>query len=485
MPELLGFAPNVDRRIEGVFSGGNAFAPSRKGIQSVPSEFDRGIAALSGPCLGAYTGRLINAASRTIAGIAADLFELTGLTWTNRSSTPGVYTTGGGRWRFTQFGDFIIATNRADQMQVSGGGAFANLGGTPPKARFIDTVGLFVIAADTTEAVNGDQGDRWWCSALGNHADWVPSIATQSATGRILTPEGPILASKRLGNQWIIYKQRSIHVGTYLGGDVIWDFQQIPGDIGCISHDSVVDIEVAHIFAGEEGFYIFDGVRVEEIGLPVKEHVFTNLLKTGVGRITGYNDIPNNRVYFYYPSQASSGDPEMCVIYDYETNKWGVDNRTIQAVVEHIAGSITWDALGTTIGAWGPAGTFDQGPNISFDNPFWTATDSSPGVFNASNKLLTLTGTPGVASLEMWEVGNDSRDTGISSVIPRFSVLPTSASMVPAWKEYSAKPMFTVGSSVAFSRGRFNHLRTAAIHKMTLNLTGTFSLDDIGIEART
>jgi hypothetical protein len=302
MPELLGFAPDLDHRTPGVITAGNAFIPTIRGVAGAPTPNDTGVPVLTGDLswLGAVSIRNLSGTRRTIAGTASSLLELIGNTWVDRTRASGPYATGGGRWRYTQFGDVTIATNRMDQMQSSlPGTIFSDLAGSPPKARFIDTVGLFVIAADTNEPVFGDQPDRWWCSGLGNAMTWVPSISTQSASSRILDSDGPITASRGLGNSWILYKQDAIYVGTYVGGDVIWSFERVPGNIGCVSHDSIVNLQSAHIFRGRDDFFIFDGNRAQPIGRNIKEFFARNASRSFSSRITALHDQPNTLIYFY------------------------------------------------------------------------------------------------------------------------------------------------------------------------------------------
>lgn len=478
MPEILGFAPDLDPRTPGAILDGLSFVPTIRGIAGAPAPMDIGVAALDAPCLGAASIRILSGGRRTIAGTAAKLQELSGTTWTDRSKVGG-YATGGGRWRYTQFGDVTIATNRTDPMQASNpGGAFADLAGTPPKARFLDTVGLFVIAADTTEATFGDQPDRWWCSALGNHASWVPSIATQAATGRLLDSEGPITGSRGLGNSWVLYKKNAIYVGNYVGGDVIWAFERVPGQAGCVAHDSIVNLQSAHIFRGSDDFYVFDGNRVEPIGRRIKEFFSSDISVSFGDRILALHDKPNTLVYFFYPSTASSGSPDSGVVYNYESRKWGVHDLNVQAITEHIAGALTWDNLGTIASTW------NDFPAIAYDDPFWVSGSEAPAIFDTTNKLVTLSGTPGTASISTWEIGDLGRYTGISRVNPRFrSNIPTAGTMTGRYATRQNRA-FSSSGQIPLVGGRFSYLRDAVLHKFEMSFTGRFELVDIDIEAR-
>jgi hypothetical protein len=484
--ELLGFAPDLDPRTPGCITAGSAFIPTIRGVAGAPTPNDVGVPVLdlNLPCLGAVTVRNLSGTRRTFAGTVSALLELIGNAWVNRTRSSGPYNTGGGRWRFTQFGDFTIATNRLDEMQVSApGGQFDNLGGAPPKARFIDTVDLFVIAADTNEATFGDQPDRWWCSALGNPSNWVPSISTQSASGRILDSDGPITASKGLGSSWIIYKQNAIYVGTYQGGDVIWSFERVPGDVGCVSHDSIVNLQSAHIFRGRDDFYIFDGNRAQPIGRNIKEFFARNASRSFSSRITALHDRPNSLIYFFYPSTSSSGEIDAGVVFNYEAGKWGVHNLKIQAAVEYISGQMTWDQLGTIAQQW------DDLPKVSWDDPSWIAGAETPAVFipdpaTGGGKIAPLSGIPDIANLRTWILGDPRGFLGMSRVLPRFSRHPSKGTMTGFFSDRLDTELVPSGAMANLFHGRFSYLRNAVYHQFAMDLNGDFEMIDFDVEAK-
>ena len=64
----------------------------------------------------------------------------------------------------------------------------------------------------------GQRPDSWYCSALYNQADWVPNIATQCATGRLIDTPGPNTACKALGSNIVIYKGTIVFTTAFTRG---------------------------------------------------------------------------------------------------------------------------------------------------------------------------------------------------------------------------------------------------------------------------
>lgn len=420
--KIQGFAPDLDITTPGILTGGTGFIPTVNGISPPKSLVSAGYAALAAPCTGSIVARLLDDSRRLFAGTQTKLYEGSGQSWTDQSG--GTTFTGGidNRWRFAQFGNDTLATNYADVMQVStSSGAFSALGGTPPKAAIIDTCDGFVMAFDYNDGTNIFH-DGWWCSALRNDASWSPSIATQAANGRLLDTPGIIRAGRALGNIMVAYKERSMYIGINQGAPVIWAWQLIPGEVGAVSQEAVVNVLIngapAHIFAGFDGFYVFDGTRPVSIGDPLKNWYNKNASAQYRYRIRTAHDPNNQLVYFYLPD--SSGNLSFCVPYNYRTNKWGfiANIDPVQAALEYLSEGITYDALGSFYS------TYDSLPPISYDSPFWTSGAPAPGVFGSANTLQTYTGMPGVSGFNCNYTGDENNFSTIVRIRPRFNLYP-------------------------------------------------------------
>lgn len=426
--KIIGFAPDLDISTPGIIldsapgTYGIAFIPTINGIAPPKTLRVAFPSALASPCKGSAAVRKVDDSRRLFAGTQTKLYEA-GSTWTDVS---GATYTGGvdNRWRFAQFGNDTIATNFADAMQVSASsGAFSALGGSPPKAAIVETCQGFVMAFDYNDGVN-IYHDGWWCSALQNDGSWSPSIATQAANGRLLDTPGSIRAARAMGNIMVAYKERSMYMGFYDGPPVIWRWQLVPGEIGAVSQEAVVNVLIngspAQIFAGFDGFYIFDGTRPVSIGDPLKKWFNTNVSAQYRYKIQAMHDRQNQTVYFYLPD--SSGNLSFCVPYNYRADRWGYLSliNPIQAAIEYLGLGVTYESLGTLYT------TYDNLPAIPYDSPFWTSGAPIAAVFASNNILNTYTGSGDTSGFKCGYTGSNDTFFTLTRIRPKFNIYPAS-----------------------------------------------------------
>lgn len=486
MIPFLGYAPDLDPTIPGVMTNCAGIVPSAKGFKGAPTPVSVGLPALSAACYGAAAVRKTDDSTRLFAGTASDLYEAGSSTWTPRSGTiSGLGTSN--RWRFAQFGDTSLAAAKTEVLQfLTSGSAFANCTSTAPKGSIVETVNNFVFLFDVNDQGNiydnADRPDGWWCAPKGSDGtgNWVPSVTTEAATGVLRSTPGKITAARRFGHQIVAYKLRSMYLGTYFGQPTIWDWQLIPGEAGALSQECVVNVgtpeDPKHIFMGFDNFYTFSGGRATPIGnvtpqgfmSPLKDTVFGELNAQYYYACTAMHDVKNALIYFFYPVNSAI-TPDKCVVYNYRTNRWGRDDRTIEQVVEYISSGLTYDALGSSYA------TYNDLPNQPYDIAFVTQGAASPAVFDTTHTLKTLTGTSISSSITTGDYGDPQMFTDISRVIPQFLTAPNSANMVNFYRDILSDSL-TTGATTAMASGRFDVLRSARWHRARFDMMGNHEI---------
>lgn len=475
MIPALGFMPDVDPTTPGVFVDCANIVPTIKGFAAGPSLIDPGYAALDSECRGAALVRLIDNTRRLFAGTPTTLYENIANDWVDVGKAGGYSPGAENRWRFAQMGNAIIATNQLDPIQSSTIGAFDTIAGAP-KARIVEVVAGFVMAFATIDDLNGDEPDRWWCSALYDYTDWTPSQATQSANGRFIDSPGEIRAARKLGNDIVVYKEKSMYLGRYVGPPVIWAWQQIQGEIGAVSQETVVSIDTAHLFIGNDDFWIFDGSRPTPIGAPVRQWFFDRVSSQFKHRTIGYYDRFNALVYWYFASKNSvDGGLDECLLYNVKTQKWGRATRRIQAVVEHVSSSLTFDDMGDKYP------TFDDITNIAYDSPQWFAQGSSAAVFDDSGTLMLVEGAAAPSSITPNDFGDDDQYTTITRVRSRFLKTPQSGSLVHFYKNVEGDSL-SMGETATLDDGKFDLLYSARWHRVQMNFTGEMEMNGYKVD---
>jgi len=474
MIPALGFQPDIPATTPGVFTDCTNIVPTLTGFKAAPSMTSAGYSALADTCRGTALITRLDNTRRFFAATPAAIYEDLGGTWTDRSRAGG-YTAGGeNRYRFAQFGNATLIANQVDVLQVSTDGAFADIADAP-QARIIETVAGFVMALATVDADNGDQSDRWWCSGLYDHLAWTPSAATQCANGRLIDSPGEIRAGRKLGNDMVVYKEKSMYLGQYVGPPVIWQWQQVPGDVGALSQECVVNIGTAHVFIGNDDFWMFDGTRPVSIGAPVRYWFFKNASRQYLYRTQGYYDRFNALVYWYFVSNKSAGVLDECLIYNVKTGKWGRTTRSIAAPVEYVSPGITFDDMGDVYE------TYDDIAGATYDSPQWFAQGQESAVFDTAGLLQLLNGPALPSSITVHDAGDDSRYSTLSRVRPRFTLSPISGSLQAYFKEVEGDAL-QVGETATLEDGKFDLMWSARWHRVQMNFTGEMEMNAYNLE---
>ena len=472
--KLLGLSPDSDPTILGVLTNCANMVPSLKGMKGAPSAADAGTTVFHSTCQGAAVTLKLDGTTRFFAGSNSIISELTAVsTWTQRGSGYGL--SENDRWRFAQFGDVTLASNKQNTVQASTTTAFAGVSGAP-QAAIIETVGNFVFAFNTTDGTYGDSPNRWWCAGIGGYTVWTPSIADQAATGTLTSSPGKITAGRRFGDSIIVFKSAAMYRGDYVGTPAIWSFSQIPGDVGALCQEVVINVGTPDaprlIFMGPEDFYTFDGSRPIPIGTNrIKVQVYTELLRTRQEHCIAMHDKTNSNVYFFYPS-SDSPNPDKCVVYNYRTNQWGRDDRQIEAVVEYIIPGLTYGELGDDYATYGDL------PAQPYGSSFLSASFPTPAIFDTSHNVKTLNGVTATSSITTGDIGDDLKELLLTRMKCRYVTAPTSASMVNYYRQNIGDSL-TTDATTSETSGKFDVLREARWHRMRLDFVGNVELSGL------
>lgn len=467
MIPFVGFLPDADEHMAGVLTDCEMMLPSMKGYKGAPS-FVSVTDALAAECRGAaYVVKLDNS-TRLFAGTQTKLYELSDTAWGDVSRVGDYVGAADSVWRYAQFGDVTLAVNGTDEFQYSNGsGDFADLSGAP-KAAVIETIAGFVMVGNYNDGSSVPDGIKW--SAYLDYSDWAPDLATQAGDLRLLDTPGEVRGLKRLGQYAVAYKEQSMYLGVNNEPPVLWGFTLVSGEIGAVSHESVVSIETAHFFISRTDIFMFDGARPVPIGDGIREWFFSDVNSDYISKVRGIHDKNNAQILWYYPSTQSSGELDSCIVYNYRTRKWGRANRTIEVPLEYLTGALTYAGLEAAYP------TYDVIPSVSYGSPFWTTSSQNMAVFNNSHVLGTLNGGSTASSVTTGAIGDDAQMTMISRVQPRLLNDPDSGSMTNYYR-LTDGATYTTDTTSTLSSGRFDVLREARWHKFKMEFAGDVELN--------
>lgn len=477
MVPLLGFAPDLDPITPGVLTDCTHLIPNERAMQAAPSAVDgvTGLSALGAACRGAAVVVRLNGSRRTFAATQTDIFELTGTSWTDVCTT-ALTGSSENRVMFAQFGDTTLATNDTEAILSATSGNFTAIAGAP-KARIVIAVPKFVVAMNTNDGTYGDSPDRWWCSEFENASGWAPSVNTQCATERIIESGGEITAGLPFGSGFVAYKSRAMYLASYSGPPSVFVLQRVPGEQGCVGPEAVCDIGGPHVFVGEDNIWLFDGSRPVPIGNEIRQWFYNDLSPTYRYRTIVTYDRNNGRVWVFYPSTISTGNPDSAVVYHIGRQKWGRSNRSVEAALNFVTPGLTWDTLNTVASTW------DTLPNIPWDSQAWQAGGRALGVFNTSHQLKILTGSGENSGMTTGDLGDDDAVTFLNGVRLRFLTEPTTATATGQTK-MGAGQAATAASTSTMIDSKFPLTQAGRWHRFSFLFTGNTEVTGIRINGK-
>lgn len=468
--KLIGFAPDIDPETPGAITSCINCIPSLNGMVGAPTGYDPGFDALAATCRGAAVLTKLDGTRRVLAGTQTKIYELSGTSWTD-SSRVGDYVGGGENvWRFAQFGNVSIATNTLEIMQYSVTGDFADIADAPKAAIVFSVAGFLMAFAVNDSRVGGDRQDAWMCSDLYDYSVWTPASGKQSAYGYFLDRPGEIRGGRALGSYAVAYKERSIHVGQYVGPPLIWAWETIPGEVGAVSNESIVNTGTAHLFVGRDDFYLFDGTKPVPIGGPVREWFFTNSDITYRYKIKGVFDKVKNRVWWHFASLSSGGVIDRAIVFDIHSGKWGLASVSIETAFEFYEADTTWDN-------WPPgaATDYEHMADAAFESPAWDTAQPSPSIVTTAHKVNKLAGACASSTIITGDFGAEDGYSTLDAVHPRFLTRPTTASMTDYTKTYSGDSSEVRGTT-SINGNKFNTSSSGRLHRLKFELTGDYEI---------
>jgi len=298
----------------------------------------------------------------------------------------GAYsTTSGSRWRFAEFGDYIIATNYVDEVQyydVTSSTNWADLSGSPPKARYITVVRDFVVLGNLT----GDNNKLHW-SAINDATGW--SAGTASSDVQFMPDGGPIqgLIGGEVG--YVFQRDRVTRMTFVPGSGEIFQFDRVESGRGLFAPDSLVYNGSEAFYYGTDGPYRMSLIsgQSQPIGVGKFRDWLVDDIQAGTQALMYGALSPRFNLYalaYVSNDNVFAATPDRMLLYD-----WTIDEAAV-ADIDVVAMS-KWLTQGVSLDSMDAYGTMDTLP-FSLDSPFWKGGAPILSIVGTDSKLAYLSG---------------------------------------------------------------------------------------------
>jgi hypothetical protein len=403
--------------------------------------------------------------TQVFAGGSSKLFKLdtNDFTLDDVSATTYDSTT---KWRFTQYGNKLIAANGANTLQaydLTTTGNFANLASDAPKAKFVTVVRDFVVSAHLP---TNKFRVQW--SGIGNETTWAASATTQADSQDI--PDGGNIQGITGGEFGLVLLERSIVRMSYIGSPLIFQFDNIARNLGCYEPNSVIQWQGITYFLADNGFYACDGTAVSAIGAEkVNRTFYKDLEESRLSEMSAAVDPERNLVMWGYPS---INDDYRILVYHIDTKRWSYVVTTANGIASSSTPAITMEGLdnfSTSLDALGS----------SLDSRVWLGGKLSLAGYDGA-KIITFSGSPKTGQIDTSDLETGERKSMITLAKP---IVDNGSGSVAIATRQLLNETPTFGSyAAADSENRVGLRSLGRYHRLSVQPTGTEWSSAIGVE---
>ena len=309
------------------------------GVSSVP-----GKSALPSEVVGAWSSQTDQGDRFIVVGTDTPTLHSAFSTADFADHTPAAglltgFDTVNGTWHFDQYGNNIFATSYGipaplylDCSTIPGGADdFAQMSADTSKAAVFAIFRDFLIlgkivgrGANASAIGDLENGLHW--SAIGNPLSF-PTVGTQSAIDvqsdfQIMSGDGgEVTAIIPVGEYCAIFQQNALWRMDYVGTPAVFSLRLISPKQGCVAPNMAVVANQRVYFVSADGFKMFDGANVVDIGKERVDRTFMGLFNSSrVSHAASAYDAQKHSVLWTLPE--SDNLPTSLFGYNYQLDRW-------------------------------------------------------------------------------------------------------------------------------------------------------------------
>jgi hypothetical protein len=359
----------------------------------------------------------------TFVGTKDNIYKLTSGSF---ASVKGSLTISGGDsdfFTFTQFGQFVIASNGVNPPMYYEMGTSTNfatlqtlanaqgIGTVPAKFKTSGVIRDFLVTGNIENAKN-----RVAWSGLNDISTWEAGV--KSSDTQDLPGSGGQVVAITSGEVGYVFREDQVIRMDFVGGNVVFRFSVISPNRGAVYGQTVCQDNRQVFFYASDGFFQINGDQILPIGAEKVNRFFDgDLNKAYTDRITAAVDPFNTLAIWLYPSKDNPNTTGVCdklLIYNYVTQKWSVAKVKASQIFKQFVVANTVELMDII------SENLDD-INISLDTAFWTTGHLYLGAIDENFKAAIFSGKTLEAELETKEQeifpGLRANVTGIRPIV--------------------------------------------------------------------
>lgn len=197
------------------------------------------------------------------------------------------------------------------------------------------------VALGSTVAGVFDPNLVSWSDAQ-DYTDWTASVSNQAGSYRIPTGS-KIIGGLQTPLQAMIWTDIDLYVMQYVGLPFVFGFNKIADACGLMSARAMGIIGGMLVWAGPQGFFIYEGGSVQLLESPVWRTMYRNINQSQLDQVFCAVNVSFNEIMWFYPS-LNSNVVDSYVKWNIVDNVWDYGSLGRSAWVGQ-------SVLGTPVGA--------------------------------------------------------------------------------------------------------------------------------------
>lgn len=275
----------------------------------------------------------------------------------------------------------MVFTNGYDNIRkFTGSGNDANLGGSPPKAKFCMAYGSYLVLANII-----DGGDNFYTrvqwSDTGDPETW-----TGGNTGSVdlLEDDQDITGLGVFADYITVHKDGAIYIGSTVPSSEVFVFNRKSTGVGTVSHNTIQNLPTGEqCFLSRQGVHLFNGITAPLIQSPVMDEMRETmnpeyLYKSWSVLVRELDE------YWVGVPVGDQEEPETVYKFNYRTGRFYKDSRTGICAVSSFerTNQLTWDDKTNTWDSdttrWNDVIYLELSPTILFGDTSGNTTRRTP-----------------------------------------------------------------------------------------------------------
>lgn len=207
-----------------------------------------------------------------------------------------------------------VFTNGIDNIRKIGiTGNDADLGGTPPKAKYCQAFGSYVFLANITNDGSGNAfPNRVQWSDTGDPETWTGG---NSGSKELLDDSEFITGINLFSNYLVIHKPSSIYVGQLVSTSDVIVFDRKSTGVGTVAGATIVNLPSGEqIFLASDGIHVFNGITAPLIDSPIQDELRESMNAEHLNKCQG---VYVEELDEYHVSIPIGSETEPSTVYRY------------------------------------------------------------------------------------------------------------------------------------------------------------------------